>query len=191
MKKIAIITGASSGLGKVFFEKVAQRYKDIDEIWLIARREDRLKELAAQFPLRAIRVLLLDLSDTNSFQKLGDILSEQNPDVRVLINNAGYDKAGLFREMSQKDITTLINLNAMGATMISRCCLPYMHEGSYQIITGSHLPISFYTPPISYGFTRSGTTCLRCWLPRRMQPSFCFTSPLSPSTARPLLRCTS
>jgi len=137
MKKIAIITGASSGLGKVFFEKVAQRYKDMDEIWLIARREDRLKELAAQFPQRTIRVLPLDLSDTNSFQKLDDVLSEQNPDVRVLINNAGYDKAGLFREMSQKDITTLINLNAMGATMISRCCLPYMHEGSYQIITGS------------------------------------------------------
>lgn len=135
--KIAIITGASSGLGKVFFEKVAQRYKDMDEIWLIARREGRLKELAAQYPQRAIRVLPLDLSDTNSFQKLGDILSEQNPDVRVLINNAGYDKAGLFREMSQKDITTLINMNAMGATMISRCCLPYMHEGSYQIITGS------------------------------------------------------
>lgn len=95
MKKIAIITGASSGLGKVFFEKVAQRYKDMDEIWLIARREDRLKELAAQFPQRAIRVLPLDLSDTNSFQKLDALLSEQNPDVRVLINNAGYARGQL------------------------------------------------------------------------------------------------
>lgn len=135
--QIAIITGASSGLGKVFFEKVVERYPQLDEYWVIARSENKLKELAEQHPQLNVRVLPLDLSDTKSFQKLDEVLKEQNPDIRVLINNAGYDKPGLFREMSHKDIISLINLNAMGTTMISRCCLPYMHEGSYQIITGS------------------------------------------------------
>jgi len=135
--KIAIVTGASSGLGKVFFEKLTARYKSLDEIWLIARREDRLKELAAQYPKRNIRVLPLDLSDTDSFKKLEAVLKEQKPDIRVLINNAGFDKAGLFREMNHEDILSLISLNVMGTTMISRVCLPYMHRGSYQIITGS------------------------------------------------------
>ena len=135
--QIAIITGASSGLGKVFFEKVVERYPQLDEYWVVARSENKLKELAEQHPKLNVRVLPLDLSDTKSFQKLDEVLKEQNPDIRVLINNAGYDKPGLFREMSHKDIISLINLNAMGTTMISRCCLPYMHEGSYQIITGS------------------------------------------------------
>lgn len=134
---IAVITGASSGLGKVFFGKVIERYPKLDEIWIIARRESKLKELASQYPDRKIRVLPLDLSDTKSIETLDDILKEQHPDIKVLINNAGFDRAGLFREMSQKDIYSLIDLNVTGTTMISRSCLPYMHEGSYQIITGS------------------------------------------------------
>lgn len=134
---IAIITGASSGLGKVFFEKVVERYPKLDEIWIIARRESKLKELASQYPNRKIRVLPLDLSDTKSIETLDEILKEQQPDIKVLINNAGFDRAGLFREMSQKDICSLIELNVTGTTMVSRSCLPYMNEGSYQIITGS------------------------------------------------------
>lgn len=134
---IAIVTGASSGLGKVFFEKVVERYPQLDEIWIIARRESMLKELASQYPNRTIRVLPLDLSDTKSIETLDELLKELSPDIKVVINNAGFDRAGLFREMSQKDIYSLIDLNVTGTTMISRCCLPYMHEGSYQIITGS------------------------------------------------------
>jgi hypothetical protein len=134
---IAIVTGASSGLGKVFFGKVVERYPQLDEIWMIARRESMLKELANKYPDRAIRVLPLDLSDPKSFENLDELLKELNPDIKVVINNAGFDRAGLFREMSQKDIYSLIDLNVTGTTMISRSCLPYMHEGSYQIITGS------------------------------------------------------
>ena len=134
---IAIVTGASSGLGKVFFEKVVERYPQLDEIWIIARRESMLKELASQYPNRMIRVVPLDLSDTKSFETLDELLKELNPDIKVVINNAGFDRAGLFREMSSKDIYSLIDLNVTGTTMISRSCLPYMHEGSYQIITGS------------------------------------------------------
>lgn len=134
---IAIITGASSGLGKVFFEKAVERYPELDEIWIIARRENKLKELAGQYPDRNIRILPLDLSDTKNIETLDEILREQKPDIKVLINNAGFDRGGLFRKMSQKDIYSLIDLNVTGTTMISRSCLPYMSNGSYQIITGS------------------------------------------------------
>lgn len=135
--RVAIITGASSGLGKVFFEKLVERYTDLNEIWLIARREDKLKELADHYPHVRIRILPLDLADTKSIDTLSTVLQENNPDIRVLINNAGFDRAGLFREMRHQDIYSLINLNVMGTTMISRICLPYMSKGSYQIITGS------------------------------------------------------
>ena len=45
MRKVAIITGASSGIGREFALQIAQRYRTIDEIWLIARRKDRLAEV--------------------------------------------------------------------------------------------------------------------------------------------------
>ena len=135
--QIAIITGASSGLGKVFFEKIVERYPQLDEYWVIARSENKLKELAEQHPQLKVRVVPLDLSDTRSMERFEDLLQEQQPDIRVLINNAGYDKSGLFREMKLTDIYSLMNLNVMGTTMISRLCLPYMNRGGYQIITGS------------------------------------------------------
>lgn len=135
--KIAVITGASSGLGKAFFEKVIERYPELDEIWAIARRESRLRELADKYPGKKIRILPLDLSDSSSIKTLDAALQEQQPDIKVLINNAGFDRAGLFREMKHEDILSMINLNAMGTTMVSRSCLPYMNSGSYEIITGS------------------------------------------------------
>ena len=135
--KIAIITGASSGLGKVFFEKVVECYPQLDEYWVIARSENKLKELAEQHPQQKVRVVPLDLADTHSMETFEKLLDEQKPDIRVLINNAGYDKPGLFREMKLADIYSLMNLNVMGTTMMSRLCLPYMDKGSYQIITGS------------------------------------------------------
>ena len=135
--QIAIITGASSGLGKVFFEKVLERYPQLDEYWVIARSENKLKELAEQHPQQKVRVVPLDLADTHSMETFEKLLDEQKPDIRVLINNAGYDKPGLFREMKLADIYSLMNLNVMGTTMMSRLCLPYMDKGSYQIITGS------------------------------------------------------
>ena len=92
--QIAIITGASSGLGKVFFEKVAERYPQLDEYWVIARSENKLKELAEQHPRLKVRAVPLDLADTRSMETFENLLDEQKPDIRVLINNAGYDKPG-------------------------------------------------------------------------------------------------
>ena len=74
--QIAIITGASSGLGKVFFEKIVERYPQLDEYWVIARSENKLKELAEQHPQQKVRVVPLDLSDTRSMD-LSKITQDQ------------------------------------------------------------------------------------------------------------------
>lgn len=141
--KIAVITGASSGLGKVFSEKVLARYPKLDEVWLIARREKKLQELASRYPERKFRALPLDLSNTSSYEQLDALLHELKPEVKILINNAGFEREGLFREMSSADILAMINLNITGMTMVNRCFLPYMKRGSYEIITGS---VSSFVP---------------------------------------------
>lgn len=45
MRDIALVTGASSGIGKEFVRQIAKKYKGLDEIWVIARRKDKLREL--------------------------------------------------------------------------------------------------------------------------------------------------
>lgn len=134
---IAIITGASSGLGQVFYEQMVGRYPQLDEIWLIARREERLQALARQFPQRKVRVLSLDLADQDTFVVIDQLLAELQPTIKVLINNAGFDRAVRFREMATSDILAMINLNITGMTLLNRVCLPYMQAGSYEIISGS------------------------------------------------------
>lgn len=140
---IAVITGASSGLGAAFVKKVVLRYPRLDEIWVIARREERLKALAYQFPRHQFRILALDLSQTSSFNQLDAVLREYSPNIKVLINDAGFDQTGLFRAMATDAIDGMIGLNVRGMTRISRSCLPYMHQSSYQIIVGS---VGAYVP---------------------------------------------
>ena len=70
----------------MFFEKIVERYPQLDEYWAIARSESKLKELAEQHPQLKVRVVPLDLSDTRSMETFENLLKEQKPDIRLLIN---------------------------------------------------------------------------------------------------------
>ncbi len=141
--QIAIITGASAGLGRVFSRKVLANYPQVDEVWLIARRKERLEELAAAFPQRVVRPLVLDLTQASSLSALEELLAREQPTVKILINNAGFEREGLFRAMKPGAIQTIISLNITAMTMLNRLCLPYMAAGSFEIITGS---VSSFAP---------------------------------------------
>lgn len=143
--KIAIITGASSGLGKEFFHTVCRRYPAdaFDEIWIIARRKDRLEQLASEYPDRTIRPVTLDLSSEEGIRNLQAQLEEHQPQISLVINNAGLERYGRFDEMPEKDIQGMIDLNVRGTTMVARACLPYMHHGSRMIMTCS---VSSFAP---------------------------------------------
>lgn len=140
---IAIITGASSGLGVEFTEAIIERYRELDEIWIIARRKEHLEKLASKYPDTIIRVIQIDLSDDHAYMVFEQILDESKPNVNVLINNAGYEKSGSFEEMMLKDIQSMLSINIKGLTVIQRLCLPYMHKGSLSILTCS---VSSFTP---------------------------------------------
>ena len=81
MKNIAIITGASSGMGKVFASQVAQKY-DFDEIWIVARRLENLDQIARDINqnnhFEVVKPVQLDLSDVAGVRKLEKILSQEN-----------------------------------------------------------------------------------------------------------------
>ena len=88
MKKIAVITGASSGMGRRFAETV-DSFGRFDEVWVIARHEKALEELRDQVPY-PIRPLALDLTDRRSFQTYADALAEEPVEVGLLVNASGF-----------------------------------------------------------------------------------------------------
>ena len=129
MRKVAIITGASSGIGREFALQIAQRYRTIDEIWLIARRKDRLAEVKTEINAvsgKLVRILALDLTDETDIKFYRNLLERQAPSIRVLVNAAGYGIAGHFENMTGDDVTGMLNLNCRALAAITHISLPYM-----------------------------------------------------------------
>lgn len=125
--KTAVITGASSGMGREFVLAV-DREMDLDEIWVIARRKEKLEELAALCKAR-IRSLALDLLDRESLAEYAALLEREKPEIRILINGAGFGVFGPFMERDLDMQLDIIQLNAGALTAMCHISIPYMPQG--------------------------------------------------------------
>ena len=149
--KIAIVTGASSGMGKEFVLQLSG-YVSVDEIWVIARREDALRALTAAVPVRPIP---LDLCREESFAAFAALLEEEKPDVKLLVNAAGFGKFGSFHKIPLEEDLRMIDLNCKALVAMTRLTLPYMHAGSHVLQLDSlsaFQPVPYITV---YGATKS------------------------------------
>lgn len=134
--KIGIVTGASSGIGREYVSALDKNF-NLDEIWVIARREERLKEMQATCNT-TIRPIALDLADTKSFEVYKALLEETNPEIQILINGAGFGVFGAFAETDLEKQLAMIDLNAKSLTAICHISIPYMPEGSHLINIASN-----------------------------------------------------
>ena len=136
--RIAIVTGASSGLGREFAKEIAKR-EPIEAVWVIARREDRLRAISSEiFPgisgspetLVSVVPVPLDLTNQDSFTRLKSLLEKEKPDVRILVNAAGFGKMGNYSEVSGHDSGDMIELNCRALVSMTELVLPYMTKGA-------------------------------------------------------------
>ena len=131
--KIAVITGASSGMGREFVLQIS-RQKQLDEIWVIARRTDRLEALAAEVET-PIRPISLDLTREESIAEYAALLRKEQPEVEVLVNASGFGRFGTFSEMEPEVLYRMIDLNSKAYVGMTWATLPYLGRGSevYQL----------------------------------------------------------
>ena len=130
--KIAVVTGASSGMGREFVRQLADRFNGIDEIWVIARRRDRLKELVSTVPVH-LRLFAVDLTDQKELMEFQYALEEENPDVKWLINSAGFGKIGPVGSINLADEAGMVDLNCKALCVVTHMVLPYL-SGNSRII---------------------------------------------------------
>lgn len=132
--KIAVVTGASTGMGREFVRQISRKYNSIEEIWVIARSEDKLRKLKRVVKGIAIRVIPLDLTKPESFDRYQKLLEEHNPEIRVLVNAAGFGVIGTVDEISLEDNVGMIELNCVALTRMTKISLPYMCKKKSNII---------------------------------------------------------
>lgn len=126
-KRIAILTGATGGLGYAFLKELCK--ESFDEIWAVGRNAKRLEELVEEFG-NAVIPLRIDLTKSDELGLLDERLKQQKPQVDFLINNAGIAQMKPSKDLTVSEIENTIDLNCKAPTILTNICLPYMKKGS-------------------------------------------------------------
>ncbi|SIR69943.1 SDR family NAD(P)-dependent oxidoreductase [Williamsia sterculiae] len=152
-----LITGASSGLGAEFAEQFAERGAGIV---LVARREDRLRELADRLRRvhdATVAVIAMDLSRPAAASELHAALVDRDIAVDSLVNNAGFGLKGPFADADPERVADLVAVNVAALTNLTRRFLPDLIAGGRGVLiniasTAAHQP----TPGMSvYGASKA------------------------------------
>lgn len=135
--RIALITGASSGIGQAFALRIDETEPEIDEIWLVARRQEKLEDLAGKLD-HPTRIIPADLTEGLTEDKYDNALIRQltaasreheRLQVGILVNAAGFAKIGNYARVNFSDSMQMIDLNAKAVVAVTQACLPYMEQG--------------------------------------------------------------
>ena len=145
MKKIAIITGASGGLGKEF---VSRLISEVDEVWAVGRNVSKLEALKAENGSQGEKIipLQMDLSDIHSLDTLSSKLTSEGgtSDIEIswLINNAGAGRFGPSKDFSTEELNISITCHCTAIAVICNICIPYMKAGDHLVNIASQSAFS-------------------------------------------------
>ena len=166
--KIAVVTGASSGIGREFVYAVDKKYS-FDEIWVIARRAERLEELKGKCR-NTIRPVALDLAADADLKAYAELLEKEKPEIALLVNAAG---CGVFGPFEEKELDALLHsarLNALSLTAMCHLSLPCMKSGSAIINMGSNSSWQPVPYQAVYGASKSYVLSLSRAIGRELRP---------------------
>lgn len=148
MKKVALITGASSGIGKELAEIHA---KDGGDLIIVARRQEKLEALKSELEnAHQIKVLTIakDLGSAEAAKSIYDEVKAAGIEVEYLINNAGFGGHGKFHERAWEQDLAMINLNIVALTALTRFFLPDMVKRNSGRILNVSSTASFMPGPL-------------------------------------------
>ena len=147
---LAIITGASSGIGAEFARALCR--EGVDEFWFVARRKEKMEALGQSLGVK-YKVITADLGDKSGIAYLRAALELEKPEVDYLINCAGFGNFGSFDQLPEQQIEQMIDVNVKSTVLITHMTVPYMKRGSRIVTMGSG---SCFTPLPYFNIYSSG-----------------------------------
>ena len=203
---VAIITGASGGIGSEFARQIS-RLDGIDEMWLIARNEERMIKLGEELGLK-YKVISADLTTAEGIEKVRAALKEEAPRVKFLVNASGFGNYGAFDEISEDEVVRMIDLNVKALVLITHMTVPYMERGGrivelgsgscftplpyFNIYSSSKVFVLHYTKSLNYELKKYGVKAT-CFCPGWVDTEFLGKSLANgnthPKSMKPLLKC--
>lgn len=169
--KIAVVTGASSGMGREFVKAIDRDYGHIlDEIWVLARRKERLEELAEQVEI-PLHIFAVDLLKEDEYEEYLQALKNYNPKVGILVNSSGFGMIGNFTEITRDVNLSMVDLNCRVLTKVTYDTLGFMNKGARIVNLASSAAFvpqpKFAVYAASKSYVLSFSKALRCELKER------------------------
>lgn len=135
--KIALVTGASSGMGKEFVREISDRLPWLDEIWAVARNREALDALQEEVPVAKIRKFALDITKKEDRETLKKELETHKPAVRVFVASAGAGIQKKVEDTPLEELENMTELNCTALTSLTALCLPYCKKNGRIILMSS------------------------------------------------------
>ncbi|MFM0628064.1 SDR family NAD(P)-dependent oxidoreductase [Paraburkholderia xenovorans] len=147
-RKVAVVTGASSGIGAVYADRLAARGYDLV---LVARRADRLEALAEKVSAAhgvKVESIVADLTNDADLARIEKILAT-DPAVRVLVNNAGLARLRPVGQSSAEDTRSQIALNITALTRLTQAAVPAFVSRNEGVIVNIASVLAIHSMPVS------------------------------------------
>lgn len=204
---IAIITGASSGIGAEFARQL-KAMAGVEEFWFVARRTEKMEALRDELGVKA-KIITADLSVTEGIDTVREALAKEKPSVRFLVNAAGFGNFGAFDQIPENDIVKMIDLNDKALVLITHMTIPYMERGgriielgsgscftplpNFNIYASSKIFVLHYTKALNYEIKKYGLRAT-CFCPGWVETEFLGKATsrntvTMPKQTKPLLKC--
>ncbi|MBQ8719443.1 MAG: SDR family NAD(P)-dependent oxidoreductase [Clostridia bacterium] len=203
---VAIITGASSGIGREFARQLKEKC-GVDEFWFVARRRENMEALRDELGVSA-EIISADLTKPEGIDAVRERLTEKKPTVKYLVNAAGFGNFGAFDELPESDVAGMIDLNVKATVLLTHLVVPYMVRGGrivqlgsgscftplpyFNVYSSSKVFVLHYTKSLNYELKKYGirATCL-CpgWVETEFLEKSMLNKKTHPKSMKPLLKC--
>lgn len=195
---VAIITGASSGIGRQFALEL-KSLPEVDEFWFVARRKENMIALRDELGVNA-HIISCDLCTTEGIDELKRNLEEKRPKVSWLVNAAGFGVFGAFDEVKETEIARMIDLNSKALVLITHMVIPFMQRGGrivqlgsgscftplpyFNVYSSSKVFVLHYTKSLNYEIKKYGIRAC-CFCPGWVETDFLDKALQSGKTTHP------
>ena len=203
---IAIITGASSGIGREFARQLKEKC-GVEEFWFVARRRENMETLREELGVKA-EIVCADLTKPEGIDEVRARLEEKKPEVKYLINAAGFGNFGAFDELPESDVAGMIDLNVKATVLLTHITVPYMTHGGrivqlgsgscftplpyFNVYSSSKVFVLHYTKSLNFELKKYGirATCL-CpgWVETEFLGKAKANGKTHPKAMKPTLKC--